>query len=144
LRWPIAMAAVVLLMGAIFGSAQTKRFSIPPEMLNWQNLGEGFVSGIEQFGSIRFFSIEGIGAVVYHNLQVIILASLFGIFSFGVLGLIILMLPFGIIGYLTATAAQGGIDPWRFLLAFVVIPLLFFAAILEVYVTPHLAFWLFH
>ncbi|MEA2008645.1 MAG: stage II sporulation protein M, partial [Chloroflexota bacterium] len=94
------------------------------------------------------------------------------------------------------TAAQGGVDPWRFLLAFVlphgileipaiiiagaiilrlgvtlvtpvpgrtireawlqsfaewarilifvVIPLLFFAAILEIYITPHLAFWLFH
>lgn len=195
LRWPILIATMVLLLGVLLGNQQTQRFPFPVEALNWQNVEKGFVSGVEQFGPIRFFSIGSVGLVVYHNLRVIVLASVLGIFSFGVLGLTILMLPFGIIGYLTTIAAQGGIPPWKFLLAFViphgiseipaiiisgaiilrlgatlvtpvpgrtireawiqslaewarilvfvVIPLLFLAAVLEIYITPRLALWLF-
>jgi len=195
LRQPLILSALMLLIGGVVGGLEIRHFPIPPELLDWQSLEEGFVGGIEEFGAIRFFSVGGIGIVFYHNLRVIILASLLGIFSFGTLGIIVLMAPFGIIGYLAATVAQGGIPLWKFLLAFVlphgileipaiaisgaiilrlgatlvtpvpgrtireawlqsfaewakilliiVIPLLLGAAILEIYVTPRFALWLF-
>lgn len=195
LHWPILLSVLMLLAGGILGSSQAEHFPIPLELLNLQGLEEGFVSGIEEFGSIRFFSVGGVGLVFYHNLRVIVLASLLGIFSFGTLGMVVLMAPFGIIGYLSATAAQGGVTLWKFLLAFVlphgileipaiaisgaiilrlgatlvtpvpgrtireawlhsfaewtkillivVMPLLLGAAILEIYVTPQFALWLF-
>lgn len=195
LGWPIILSALTLLAGGILGSLESARFPIPPELLDWQGLEKGVVEGIEEFGPIRFFSAEGVMIVLYHNLRVILLASLLGIFSFGTLGLIVLMAPFGIIGYFSATVAQSSVPLWKFLLAFVlphgileipaiaisgaiilrlgatlvapvpgrtireawlhsfaewakiliivVIPLLIGAAILEIYVTPQIALWLF-
>ena len=119
LRQPIVLSALMLLIGGVIGVLETRNFPIPSELLDWQGLDEGFVSGVEEFGTIRFFSIGGAGIVFYHNLRVIVLASLLGIFSFGTLGVIVLMLPFGLIGFFAATVAQSGIPIWKFLLAFV-------------------------
>ena len=195
LRWAILLSTLLLLLGGILGSSQAAQFQLPPDLLDLQGLEEGVIGEIDEFGSIRFFSIGGVGLVFYHNLRVIVLASILGIFSFGTLGLLVLMAPFGIIGYFAATVAQVGIPLWKFMLAFilphgifeipaiaisgaiilrlgatlvtpvpgrtikeawinsfaewakillaVVMPLLLAAAILEIYVTPYFALWLF-
>ena len=119
LKWPILLAVLFTIGGSLIGSAQAKVFSFPADLLNWENLEEGFVTGIEEVGAIRFFSIQGAGMIFFHNLRAITLASLLGIFSFGVLGIISLILPFSIIGYFTAIAGQTGISPWLFFLGFV-------------------------
>jgi len=119
LKWPILLAVLFTIGGSLIGSAQAEVFSIPADLLDWENLDKGFVSGVEEVGAIRFFSIQGAGMIFFHNLRAIALASLLGIFSFGVLGIISLMLPFSIIGYFTAIAGQTGLSPWVFLLGFV-------------------------
>ena len=50
-------------------------------------------------------------------MRTILLATIFGLFSFGVFGVLLLMLPFGIIGFFTATIAHLGISPLLFLTA---------------------------
>jgi uncharacterized membrane protein SpoIIM required for sporulation len=103
-----------------------------------------------------------------------VLASIMGVFSFGVLALIVMLFPILLIGYFTATMASAGLSPLLFLLAFViphgvleipaiifagaailrlgatlkvmvglVLPLLLGAAVLEVVITPKIAFWIF-
>ena len=68
-----------------------------------------------------------------HNLRAITIATLLAIFSFGVLGLLVIMLPLAIAGYLAGAAASAGISPWLFLTAFIIphgvleIPALVFA-----------------
>jgi len=119
LRWPILLALLISVGAGLIGASQAEVFSIPAEMLNWENLEEGLVTGIEGVGPIRFFSVEGIGRIFLHNFRAISLASLIGIFSFGVLGIIVLVLPFGIIGYFTAVVGGIGISPWTFLLGFI-------------------------
>ena len=119
LKWPILLAVLFTLGGSLIGSAQAEVFSIPADLLDWENLEKGLVTGVEEIGAIRFFSIQGAGTIFYHNLRAITLASLLGIFSFGVLGIISLILPFSIIGYFTAIAGQTGLSPWVFLLGFV-------------------------
>lgn len=119
LQVPILLAVLLMSAGGVVGIVESAQFRIPPEALQWDQLDQGLVTGLEEVGPIRFFSARGVGIVFLHNLRVIALASLLGIFSFGVLGEVLLMLPFGIIGYLMATAARTGFSPLRFFTAFV-------------------------
>jgi uncharacterized membrane protein SpoIIM required for sporulation/ABC-type transport system involved in multi-copper enzyme maturation permease subunit len=119
LKWPLLLSLAMMVAGVIFGSTQAQQYPLPPEALNWQNLEEGMVTGIETLGTIRFFSMESVGIVFLHNLRVIALASILGVFSFGVLGLIVLVLPLGLIGYFSGTVSQTGVSVWQFLTAFV-------------------------
>ena len=120
LRWPILLALLFSVGSGLIGSSQAEVFSIPAGLLDWDNLEMGLVTGIEEVGPIRFFSVEGIGQIFTQNLRAIVLASLMGIFSFGVLGIIVLILPFSIIGYFAAVAGQTGLEPWKFLAGFVI------------------------
>jgi uncharacterized membrane protein SpoIIM required for sporulation/ABC-type transport system involved in multi-copper enzyme maturation permease subunit len=113
---PSLLAAISILAGLYVGAAQIERFALPIGVINIENLKEGFVKGLE---TIRFLSSGNVPLIWFHNLRAIVLATVLGIFSFGVLGLIILMFPLVIIGYFTAAAAQAGISPWLFLTALV-------------------------
>jgi ABC-type transport system involved in multi-copper enzyme maturation permease subunit len=116
---PLLLITLALLVGTWVGAGQAVRFPLPPELVEWQNLDEGFVEGVQGFESLRFFSIGGVWGVWLHNLRAILLATLMGLFTFGVLGVLILMVPFMLIGYFMATVASSGLSPWMFLTAFV-------------------------
>ena len=119
LKWALILVLLVS-VGAVFvGVSQAVVFPIPSDLLDWGNLEEGLVTGIEDFGPIRFFSVQGFGIIFLHNMRAIALDSLLGIFSFGVLGIITLILPFSIIGYFTAIVGQTGLSPGLFLAGFV-------------------------
>lgn len=119
LKWSILMVLIISVGAVLVGSTQAEIFTIPTEVLDWQNLEEGLVTGGEEIGQIRFFSVEGMGLILFHNLRAVLIDSLLGIFSFGVMGIIALILPFGIIGYFIAMTAQTGLSPWSFLLGFI-------------------------
>ncbi len=119
MKWALLLVLIIS-AGAVFvGITQAEVFSIPPGLLDFGNLEEGLVTGIEEFGPIRFFSVQGLGTIFLHNLRAIALNSLLGIFSFGVLGIITLALPFSIIGYFSAIIGQTGLSPLLFLAGFV-------------------------
>jgi uncharacterized membrane protein SpoIIM required for sporulation len=113
---PIILMTIMLILATIVGATQANRFVVPVESLNLDNLGEGFFEGLEE---IRFFSIGSVWAIWLQNLRVIALATLLGLFSFGVLGTVILMLPMIIIGYFAATVASASISPLLFFAGFV-------------------------
>ena len=113
---PVVMMLLALGAGLLVGASQARVFPLPPEMLSLNRLDEGFVEGLELFD---LFSPLGVGAVWLHNLRAILLATGLGIFSFGVLSVLVLMLPFMIVGYLAAGVASTGINPGLFLLAFI-------------------------
>ncbi len=113
---PILLVAASLMAGLYLGTAQIERFALPAGAIKIENLKEGFVKGLE---AIRFVSVGSVPIVWLHNLRALVLATFLGIFSFGVLGLIVVMFPLVIIGYFTAAVAQAGISPWLFLTAFV-------------------------
>jgi uncharacterized membrane protein SpoIIM required for sporulation len=64
-------------------------------------------------------SIGGALYIWFHNLRVVVLATLAGLFTFGVLGALILMMPMGLLGFLAYTAAQTGLDQVSFITAFI-------------------------
>ena len=117
---PIIIVFIVLFFAGLLGSSQADVFVLPPHAFDFNNIEEGFVQGIEGLDTFRFFSLRGVGYVWLHNIRVILLATFLGLFSFGVLGLLVLLIPFVLIGYLTAAVAGAGVSPILFLTAFIV------------------------
>jgi uncharacterized membrane protein SpoIIM required for sporulation/ABC-type transport system involved in multi-copper enzyme maturation permease subunit len=116
MRLPACLMALALLAGVIIGMNQANVFVLPTEVLNWAGVNQGFARGLER---LRFFSPTGVGLVWFHNVRAILLATLLGIFTFGVLGVLVLMFPFVIIGYFMTSLARVGISPLSFLTAFI-------------------------
>jgi uncharacterized membrane protein SpoIIM required for sporulation len=119
LRWALLLVLVISIGAVFVGISQADVFPIPAEVLDFGNLERGFVTGVDEFGTIRFYSVQGMGVIFLHNLRAIVLNSLLGIFSFGVLGVITLVLPFSMIGYFSAIVGQIDLSPGVFLTGFV-------------------------
>jgi uncharacterized membrane protein SpoIIM required for sporulation/ABC-type transport system involved in multi-copper enzyme maturation permease subunit len=116
IRGAMLAMLIILLLGVWAGASQAWIFRLPAEALNLSRLDRGFIQGL---GGMRFFSAAGIGAVLGQNLRAVLLASLLGVFSFGVFGVIVLMLPITIISYAAANIALAGYSPLLFLTALV-------------------------
>lgn len=93
-----------------------RQFTLPAEMLDGQRLS----AALEELGPrMGIASGEAWGWIVGNNLRAILLASVLGAFSFGVLAVILLMIPVGLVGYFAGNAALAGMDPLLFLTALV-------------------------
>lgn len=120
---PGTIILAAIFVGGWIGARQAETFVLPAGSLDWDNLEQGFIQGIEggeALGEIRFFSTSGIRTVWMHNIRSLAIATVSALFTFGVLGILVIMLPFVIIGFFGATIANMGISPWLFLVAFVI------------------------
>ena len=115
---PLAFSVLLLPVGIWVGFYLSEKLYISPEILNLDQIMEmnaGIATGLRESGFISP------GAVLYiwlHNLRVVLLATAAGVFSFGVLGVFILLAPLALLGFLAQTAAAANINPWNFLAAF--------------------------
>lgn len=116
LKLPVALMALVLAFATGIGVLLAHRYVIPPDLIDPGSLGRGNLEGMP---SLRFFEVAGIPLVWAHNLQTVLLATLLGIFSYGVLAILVLMLPLALIGYITTASAGAGLSPFWILLALV-------------------------
>jgi stage II sporulation protein M len=116
MRWPLAFMILALALGAWAGAGEASILVLPPQILDLKHMNQGFLQGLE---SLRFFSTSGIAIVWLHNLRAVFLATILGTFSFGVLGIIVLMLPLMLVGYFMASLAHAGLSPLLFLVALV-------------------------
>jgi len=111
--WSAALVTTIaLIIGIMVGINQASVFVLPEEFLSFDQLSQGFIEGLS---ALRFFSVGGVTTIWWHNLRVIILATLLGIFSFGILGLLILMLPLILIGYVAGNIAAAGLSATQFI-----------------------------
>ena len=115
---PVIMMAVLLPIGLWIGADLAVRFNVPSELLDLRKLVSLDPDLLNQMEKVGLVSIGGALYIWLHNLRVVILATFLGIFSFGVLGALVLMLPFGLLGFLAQSASQAGIEPGTFLAAF--------------------------
>lgn len=113
---PMVFMAVALGMGLWAGSTQASRLPLPADLLDLKKMNQGFIDGLE---AVRFFSVGGVGTIWLHNIRTILLATLLGIFSFSVLGVLVIMLPFMIIGYVMGNIAAAGFSAFDFFIALV-------------------------
>lgn len=114
---PSGLTILVLLLGGYVGASQAKVFVLPAEYIQKYWNSSEIVS---RLGALQLLPTYTVGLVWFQNLRAILLASVGGFFTFGVLGMLILLLPFALIGYFTASLAQVGISPGIFLGAFII------------------------
>ncbi len=112
MRRPLALMILLLIASVWLGTVQAQEFRLPPEALSFQDFQDG---SVEQLQFVSLFSTSGILTIWFHNFRAIVLAMLLGLFSFGVFGLITLLLAPMLVGYLIATVAAGGLSPDCFL-----------------------------
>lgn len=113
---PAGFMTVILGIGIWAGISQAGVFPLPMEKINFNNLSQSLVSNL---ASLDFVSTTGVGIVWFHNLRATTLATLLGIFSFGVVGVLVLMIPLTLIAYLAANITAAGFSPLVFLTALV-------------------------
>jgi uncharacterized membrane protein SpoIIM required for sporulation len=116
IKLPSLLMVLVLAIGIGVGVSLAQRYVIPPELIDPGTLQRGNLEGLP---SIRFFEVGGIPLVLFHNLQTIVLATILGILSYGVLAILVLMFPLAMIGYITAASAGAGISPFLVILGLV-------------------------
>lgn len=116
LSLPMVFMLLALGLGIWAGADQAKTFAIPANVLHPDQLGKGFVQNLE---FLRFFSAESVGKIWFQNLRAVGLATILGIFSFGVLGVLVMMISPIFISYITANVAAAGVSPLTFLVALV-------------------------
>ena len=104
-RPAIAVMAIALLIGVWAGTQIAEDFRVPAGLLRFDQIDRGFVRGLE---AMRFFTPTAVITIWLHNLRSIALASILGIFSFGVLAILVLMLPIALIAYIAANVAMAG------------------------------------
>ena len=118
LRIPIALMALLLTAGVFIGEAQVKRLGLSPGTFSLEQLGSLDDSFLERFRQIGFFSVGNVAYIWAHNLRAAALAWFLGAFTFAVGGILLLMLPLSLIGFLAGVATLSGLNPWLFFAAF--------------------------
>jgi uncharacterized membrane protein SpoIIM required for sporulation/ABC-type transport system involved in multi-copper enzyme maturation permease subunit len=107
-----------LLLGAWWiGFQLADIFRLPPEFVDLNAAGFG-VS--QQAGLISLISSEMVLVLWFHNLRAMIIGSVLGMLTFGILGVLVLLLPFVVISYLMVPFLSVGVPAWKFLLVMVV------------------------
>jgi len=112
---PTAVLALALSLAFIGGYTQAPTYRLPITKDDLQQL-RGFGEQVSQYG---FMSPTGAAWVFFTNTRALGLATLFGMFSWGVFAIILLMIPIGLVGYFAGQMALIGISPLAFLAAFI-------------------------
>jgi uncharacterized membrane protein SpoIIM required for sporulation/ABC-type transport system involved in multi-copper enzyme maturation permease subunit len=113
---PCGLMFLLILFAGLIGTRLTEDFPLPVELINLENLS---INSFSDLGEISLLDTDGIARVWFQNARALALALLLSIFSFGVLGLLVLMLPMVLIGYFMASFAGAGVSPWLFFAGFV-------------------------
>jgi uncharacterized membrane protein SpoIIM required for sporulation/ABC-type transport system involved in multi-copper enzyme maturation permease subunit len=116
LRMPILITTIAIVIAVLAGLQAARLLPLPTDLLSFSSLGQGFIKGLEQ---LRFISPAGVITIWLHNLRTLVIATLLGIFSFGVLGLLVLMMPIALLAYIAGNLAMAGSSPLMFFLALV-------------------------
>ncbi len=145
---PIVCMIILLVAGMYLGAAVVKELGISAGSIGLDRLKSIDSQILDQFRQLGFFSTSNVFTIWWHNLRAVSIAIVVGIFTLGVAGALILMLPMAIIGFFIGVAVQSGMNPLTVLAAFTLphgileIPAIILsgAAILQVgasLVTPH-------
>jgi stage II sporulation protein M len=113
LRWPAAALLIAFVGAAAFGLLLARLYRLPTE-------AQAALAGTDLAANLSQLQLllDRLPLyILFHNVRVIALAAVVGIFSFGVLGVLIFMLPWGLIAYLAAQLSMGGANAATFILA---------------------------
>ncbi|HOT92067.1 MAG TPA: stage II sporulation protein M [Anaerolineae bacterium] len=116
--WPeLLITTVVTIAGGLYvGMWGVARFPLPPEVFDTTTISslESISSMVSESGLLTTFSPW---AVLFNNVRSLLVGALLGLFSLGILALLLLLAPIAIVVYIVAQVGKIGFDPWAFLSA---------------------------
>jgi uncharacterized membrane protein SpoIIM required for sporulation/ABC-type transport system involved in multi-copper enzyme maturation permease subunit len=113
---PAGLVAVALVAAVLVGYRYAAIYRLPLAASDLGGVAANFNSNLAQLG---FVSAGGAAWVFFTNLRALLIATALGIFSFGVLGVVLLMVPLGLTGFFAGQVALIGLSPIQFFAAFV-------------------------
>ena len=116
LAWPIGILAGALLTAFAIGYAHAPQYRLPVEAMSLFDVSGRFAATLKEFG---LASTSGAVWIFFINLRALALATLLGAFSFGILGVILLMAPLGLTGYFAGQFVVMGLPPALFVAGFI-------------------------
>ncbi len=114
---PICWMAVLLIASTYLGVALVEHAGISPGLLPVPSLKIIDAQILDRFRQLGFFSTSGVLTIWWHNLRAVAIAILLGVFTLGVAGAFILLLPMLVIGVFTGAVSLTGLSPLTVLAA---------------------------
>jgi uncharacterized membrane protein SpoIIM required for sporulation len=113
--------SMLLMAGAlaaayVLGFRFANSFTLPAELFNDQAFDQDWLDVLSQFGLL---SAAGALRILFINIRALFLSALLGMFTFGVLAVILLMVPIGLTGYFAGNLALAGQSPLLFMAALI-------------------------
>ena len=112
---PIGAVMLTLVAAFLVGWNYSLRYPLPSGAISLQ-VPENAFQDIAEVGFLPSFNPWGI---LFHNLRVLVLEALLGLFSFGTMSVVLMMIPLVIIGFFAGQAPMLGASPVLFLATFV-------------------------
>jgi ABC-type transport system involved in multi-copper enzyme maturation permease subunit len=112
---PIAVVVLTQVAAFVIGWGYADQYPLPSGLIDLQVPEDAF-QDIPDLGFLPSFSP---GAILFHNLRVLGLGAMLGLFSFGSIALVLLMIPLAIVGFFAGQALQMGASPVLFLATFI-------------------------
>ncbi|MBN1642818.1 MAG: stage II sporulation protein M [Anaerolineae bacterium] len=101
---PIAAVSLALAGAYLVGWAYAQRYPAPAGLVSLDIPEDAF----QEIPDIGFLPSFNVGSILLHNLRALTLAAVAGVFSFGSLAIVLLMVPLAIIGFLAGQAPMLG------------------------------------
>jgi len=112
---PLAVVLMALAGASLLGVFYAARFPLPAGSIQLDNLP---TDAFERLPNVEFLPHFSTTGIFFNNVRAVMLAAVLGIFSFGVLALILLMIPLAMVGFFTFEISLLGYNPWVFVMAF--------------------------
>jgi uncharacterized membrane protein SpoIIM required for sporulation len=113
---PVAVVAIMLVVAAVVGWAYVATYPLPQGVLTLQDLSQ---QDFDSLSNVSFLPSLTTRGILLHNIEVLLLAGLAAVISLGVLSVLMLMVPIGLVGFLAGQVAWLGYNPLAFVGAFV-------------------------
>ncbi|OGO31198.1 MAG: hypothetical protein A2136_09865 [Chloroflexi bacterium RBG_16_54_11] len=114
---PIFWMTLLLAGGIYLGAALVKEIGNVGGIIPLDRLKIVDDEILAQFRQLGFFSASSVLTIWWHNLRAVSIAIVLGIFTLGVAGTLVLMLPMLIIGLFTGVVSLTGVSPLTVLAA---------------------------
>ena len=106
--WRELLLILIVMVAAYFvGLHYADVWAIPSEAFETDDFAGNFEEALKQTG---FGTSAGFGKILYQNVRALALASVMGVFSFGILAIMVLLVPAGLVGYIVPQLTTAGLD----------------------------------
>jgi uncharacterized membrane protein SpoIIM required for sporulation len=117
-RLPILVTCIALLGGMALGWAIALKYPLPVGAITFSVEADAFKAQMAMPG-YSFLPSLNTGAIFWNNVRSLLVASLLGLFSFGSLAILLLLVPMAIVGVFAGEMGALGSNPITFLTAFI-------------------------